>query len=71
MESVPLDAINNNNNNSPYAIYGLNKDKDGNIWFGTVTAGVFRYDGTSFLWIAEKELSTLPDGRVLGVRSIL
>ena len=58
-------------NNSPYAVYGLDKDKAGNLWIGTVTAGVFRYDGNSFLWIGEKELSTLPDGRVPGVRSML
>ena len=60
-----------NMNNSPYAVYGIDKDKAGNLWLGTVTAGVFRFDGESFLWIAEKELSTLPDGRVPGVRSML
>tara|TARA_R110000868_G_scaffold390234_4_gene659818 strand:- start:2142 stop:3230 length:1089 start_codon:yes stop_codon:yes gene_type:complete len=67
VEGVPFEA----NNYSPYAVYGLDKDKDGNIWFGTITAGAFRYDGKSFLWIAEKELSTLPDGRVPGVRSMI
>lgn len=59
------------NNYSPYAVYGVDKDKDGNMWFGTVTAGAFRYDGKSFIWFGEKELSTLPDGRVPGVRSII
>lgn len=34
-------------------------------------AGAFRFDGKSFLWIGEKELSRLPDGREPGVRSIL
>ena len=58
-------------NNSPYAVYGLDKDKAGNLWIGTVSAGAFRYDGNDFLWIGEKELSTLPDGRVPGVRSML
>lgn len=58
-------------NNSPYSVFGINKDKQGNIWFGTVVAGVFRFDGNSFLWIAENELSTLPDGRVPGVRSMI
>jgi len=58
-------------NNSPYAVYGIDRDRSGNMWFGTVTAGVFRYDGESFLWIAEKELSVLPDGRVPGVRSMI
>lgn len=67
VKGVPFES----NNNSPYAVYGLNKDKDGNIWLGTATAGVFRFDGNSFLWIAENELSTLPDGRVPGVRSMI
>ena len=58
-------------NNTPYAVFGVNKDKDGNIWFGTATAGSFRYDGNSFLWFGEKELSRLPDGRVPGVRSMI
>ncbi|GEQ85419.1 hypothetical protein ULMS_09270 [Patiriisocius marinistellae] len=56
---------------SPYSIFGIDKDKDGNMWFGTIVAGAFRYDGTSFLWFLEKELSTLTDGRVPGVRSII
>lgn len=66
-EGVPFEG----NNNSPYAVFGVNKDTDGNIWFGTATAGAFRYDGDSLLWIGEKELSTLPDGRVPGVRSMI
>lgn len=66
-EGVPFKGL----NNTPYAVFGVNKDKDGNIWFGTVTAGAFRYDGHSFLWFGEKELSTLPDGRVPGVRSMI
>ncbi|WGH76257.1 two-component regulator propeller domain-containing protein [Tenacibaculum tangerinum] len=56
---------------NPYTVFGINKDKNGNIWFGTVLAGAFRFDGKSFLWIGEKELSRLPDGREPGVRSIL
>ena len=56
---------------SPYAVFGVNKDRDGNIWIGTESAGAFRFDGETFLWFAEKELSTLPDGRVPGVRSMI
>jgi ligand-binding sensor domain-containing protein len=56
---------------SAYTVYGINKDKDGNVWFGTESAGAFRYDGRAFLWFGEKELSALPDGRVPGVRAIL
>lgn len=57
--------------NNPYSIFGINRDKDGNMWFGTEGAGAFRYDGVSFLWIGEKELSQLEDGRVPGVRSMI
>ncbi len=59
------------NINNPYSVYGVNKDKDGNIWFGTFVAGAFRYDGKSFLWFDEKELSIQPDGTAGGVRSII
>jgi ligand-binding sensor domain-containing protein len=58
-------------NSSPYSVFGIDKDKKGNLWIGTIVAGAFRYDGKSFLWIAEDELSTLPDGRVPGVRSMI
>ncbi|MFM9946649.1 MAG: two-component regulator propeller domain-containing protein [Saprospiraceae bacterium] len=54
---------------NPYAVYSVNKDKEGNIWFGTFLAGAFRYDGKSFLWFDEKELSILPDGMGPGVPS--
>jgi ligand-binding sensor domain-containing protein len=56
---------------SKYAVYSIYKDKQGNIWFGTLTAGVCRFDGTTFHWITEPELFTLEDGRTPGVRSIL
>jgi ligand-binding sensor domain-containing protein len=59
------------NSNNPYSVYRVDKDKDGNIWFGTFVAGAFRYDGKSILWIGEKELSILPDGTAPGVRSII
>lgn len=60
-----------NMNSSPYSVFGIDRDKAGNLWIGTIVAGAFRYDGKSFLWFPEKELSTLPDGRVPGVRSML
>ncbi len=56
---------------SPYSVFGIDKDRKENLWVGTIVAGAFRYDGASFLWIAEKELTTLPDGRVPGVRSMI
>ena len=56
---------------SPYSVYGIDKDKNENIWFGTVLAGAFRFDGKSFLWIGEKELSRLKDDSEPGVRSMI
>lgn len=41
---------------SPYDVYSIFKDSKGNLWFGTATLGVCRYDGKSFLWIPESEL---------------
>ena len=55
----------------PYIVYGVDKDKDGNLWLGTVLAGAFRYDGDSFIWVGEPELSIRSDGTVPGVRSML
>jgi len=56
---------------SPYTVFGIDKDKSGNLWLGTVLAGAFRFDGESFLWVGEKELSRLESGQEPGVRSIL
>ena len=67
MKNIPSEE----NGNRPYVVYGIDKDKEGNIWIGTETAGAFRYDGHSFLWFGESELSTLPDGRVPAVRSMI
>lgn len=40
----------------PYGVYCILKDKKGNLWFGTQTMGVCRYDGKSFTWFNEKGL---------------
>lgn len=56
---------------SPYGLYGIYKDDRGEMWFGTLTAGVYHFDGDTLHWIAEKELTGLDDGRVPGIRSIV
>lgn len=56
---------------SPYGIYGVYKDSKGEMWFGTLSAGVYHYDGDTLHWIAEQELTGLEDGRVPGIRSII
>lgn len=57
--------------NNRHAVFGMNRDHSGHIWFGTAEAGAFRFDGEGFLHISEPELLTLEDGRVPGVRSII
>ncbi|HLP11099.1 MAG TPA: two-component regulator propeller domain-containing protein [Flavobacteriales bacterium] len=52
-------AQQNPNKLSPYAVYSILKDKKGNLWFGTQSTGVCKYDphwndeiggGKSFTW---------------------
>lgn len=50
-----------------YIVYGIDKDRDGNVWFGIINVGVFCFDGKLFLWIGEKEFLMFLDGRVFGV----
>ncbi|MEO8085649.1 MAG: two-component regulator propeller domain-containing protein [Bacteroidota bacterium] len=40
-----------------YWVYCTLKDRKGNIWFGTQTLGVCRFDGKLFTWFYEKGLS--------------
>ena len=56
---------------SPYCVYTIHRDRRGSIWFGTAIFGVCRYDGTSFQWILEDELTELQGGAVAGVRGIV
>jgi ligand-binding sensor domain-containing protein len=54
----------------PYHIYCHYKDKKGNIWFGTAVLGAFRYNGKSFDWISEPDVTEIHDGPSNGIRSI-
>lgn len=56
--------------NNPYEIYSIYKDKKGNIWFGTNPVGVCRYDGKSFEWITEEDVTEFRNEGANGVRSI-
>jgi hypothetical protein len=44
--------------------------KNGNIWFGTNPVGVCRYDGKSFEWITEEDVTEFRNEGANGVRSI-
>lgn len=55
---------------NPYAIYCIYRDSKENIWFGTATLGACRYNGKSFDWISETDVTEIHDGPANGVRSI-
>lgn len=56
---------------SPYGVYTIYKDSKGNVWFGTGAAGVCRFDGQSFLWVSEDDVTEFHHGPANGVRSII
>ncbi|MBK9452944.1 MAG: hypothetical protein IPN95_26690 [Bacteroidetes bacterium] len=42
---------------SPFTVYSSLTDKSGNLWIGTQSLGVCRYDGKSFTWLSELGLA--------------
>ena len=56
---------------NPFGVYSIYKDQKGNIWFGTNPVGVCRYDGKSFEWITEEDVTEFRSGGANGVRSIV
>lgn len=55
---------------NPFEIYSIYKDRKGNIWFGTNPSGICRYNGKSFDWITENDVTEFENGGANGVRSI-
>lgn len=43
--------------NRPYGIYSTLVDKDGQVWFGTQSQGVCRYNGKTYNYLIEKDLA--------------
>lgn len=58
------------NLSDPFDVYSIYKDSKGNIWFGTNPVGVCRYDGKSFEWITEEDVTEFRNEGANGVRSI-
>jgi ligand-binding sensor domain-containing protein len=54
-----------------FEIYSIYKDKKGHIWFGTNPVGVCRFNGKSFDWITEEDVTEFRNEGANGVRSIL
>ncbi|TXG35642.1 ligand-binding sensor domain-containing protein [Seonamhaeicola maritimus] len=58
------------NLSNPFAVYSIYKDIEENIWFGTNPLGVCRYNGKSFDWITEEDVTEFRNEGANGVRSI-
>lgn len=56
--------------NNPFEVYSIYRDIKGNVWFGTNPVGVCRYDGKSFEWITEEDVTEFRNEGANGVRSI-
>jgi ligand-binding sensor domain-containing protein len=58
------------NLSNPFEIYSIYRDIKGSIWFGTNPVGVCRYNGKSFEWITEEDVTEFRNEGANGVRSI-
>lgn len=56
---------------SPYDVYTIHRMRNGHIWVGTSNLGICVFNGTSFSWLYEDDLTTTPEGGSFGIRSIL
>jgi ligand-binding sensor domain-containing protein len=59
------------NLSNPFDVYSIYKDRKGNIWFGTNPSGVCRYNGKTFDWITEEDVTEFRNEGANGVRSIV
>jgi ligand-binding sensor domain-containing protein len=55
-ETSPIQ--NEENKRFHYDIFSTCKDSKGNLWFGTCTAGICKYDGKTYTWFDNKELGS-------------
>jgi Two component regulator propeller len=56
---------------NPYQVYIVYRDRKGNVWLGTSTFGICRFDGKSLSWMYEDHLSNIGNDRSFGIRSII
>ncbi|MCB0614602.1 MAG: hypothetical protein KDC75_14900 [Phaeodactylibacter sp.] len=56
---------------SPYGIYSIYRDRGGNMWFGTSSLGLYRFDGKKVSWMYEWHLTETPGGGAFGIRSVI
>lgn len=55
---------------SPYDLYCIYRDPQGNMWFGTGNFGLSRWDGKHLEWMYEDHLQFTPSGGSFGIRSV-
>ena len=67
---VELKLPNPPNLPNAFDVYSIYKDIKGNLWFGTNPVGVCRYDGKTFDWITEEDVTEFRNEGANGVRSI-
>lgn len=56
---------------NPYGLYSIYHDSQGNVWFGTSSLGLCRFDGKSIRWLYEDQLTETPAGGAFGIRSMI
>lgn len=59
--AIPIDAadaekLKANPGLNPYDVYTVYRDREENIWMGTESRGVCKWDGKAFTWFREKDL---------------
>jgi len=54
-DALGKDQIDPDGEPQPFRVFSIGEDRDGNIWFGTVDRGVWRYDGESLRQYTEKD----------------
>ena len=59
-----------NTSYDPAGVYSIYRDRTGNLWFGTGSVGLCRYDGKTLSWMYEARLTETPEGGAFGIRSI-
>ena len=59
------------NLSNPFDVYSIYEDNKGCMWFGTNPVGVCRFDGTSYEWITEEDVTEFRNEGANGVRSII
>lgn len=56
VDAADVEKLKANPGMNPYDVYSVHRDRDGIIWIGTESRGVYKWDGKAFTWFRDKEL---------------